>query len=248
MVYLNFVKKTLILFVFVLVLPEIYSQNRDESKSMYNWFDKALGVGNIGIYNGIEYKKEYYTKKGNDEFYMSSDFLIGNVVYDNQPYFNILMKYDVYKDEIIVKLPSQNSFITINLIKSKVENFNIHKTPFVKISLDSSKNNDGFFEVLFEGDNLKVYKKYNKNRKEQLEGSYVYNVFKTNTDYYIFHNNEYFISNSKKDFIKLFPNYRKEIVAFISKNRSLRRSNYDSYLVQLSKIISNLLASNNQNI
>lgn len=245
---MNFVKKTLILLLFVLFLPKIYSQDRDQSKSMYNWFDKTLGVGNIGIYNGIEYKKEYYTKKGNDEFFMSSDFLVGDVVYNTQPYFNILMKYDVFKDRLIVKLPSQNSFITIYLIKSKVENFKINEVYFTKLSIDSSKKNIGFYAVLFEDDYLKTYKKYKKNRKEHLDDGYVYNVFKMEIDYYMFYNNEYFIINSKKDFIKLFPKYRKEIVAFTNENRSLRKSNYDNYSVQLTRIISDLLASNNQNL
>jgi hypothetical protein len=134
------------------------------------------------------------------------------------------------------------------LIKSKVENFKINEVYFTKLSIDLSKNNVGFYAVLFEDDYLKTYKKYKKNRKEHLDDGYVYNVFKMDIDYYLFYNNEYFIINSKKDFIKLFPKYRKEIVAFTNENRSLRKSNYDNYSVQLTRIISDLLASNNQNL
>lgn len=242
----KFVTRIIILLLFI--SPKIFSQDLNESKSIYKWFDSIVGVGNTGIYNGVEYLNEYKTLNGNDEFFITSDFLYGDVVYDQQPYFNIQMKYDVYKDELIVLLPGQNSRNIIKLIKTKIKSFSIQSSSFVGAFKNLSKSRLEFFEVIYEKGELKVFKKHRKERKVKLDKDFIYNKFEDKFDYYLVYDGDFYSVGSKRDIGRLFPKFKKDILSYASSIRRLYKVDYELYLIRLSEFINNKISINNKNI
>ena len=240
--------KFIVFFFFYLQIVIIHSQTDSNHKDYYNWFDTVVGDGNIGIYDGTNYKEKYITINGNHKYYLTSEFLVGDVVYDDQPYFDIKMKYDIYNDELIVKLPIRSGFSVIQLVKEKIEVFTINNRPFIRISERSreslSEDHLGFYEILFKSDRIILYKKYKKYRSEHLDKEFAYNEFKLESNHLIYYNNHYNKINSKRNLIKLFPKQRTEINTFYNKNRLLQKSNLDIFMTQLMKLLSNNIIDN----
>ncbi|MCF6349054.1 MAG: hypothetical protein L3J20_12265 [Flavobacteriaceae bacterium] len=240
--------KFIIVLFFFLGTFFFYSQTDSNEKDYYSWFDSAIGDGNIGLYNGIDYKEKYRTLKGNHKYYNSPKFQIGNVVYDKQQYYNIEMKYDIYDDQLIVKLPSQSGSNFIQLIKEKLSVFSIEAHQFIKISISKSENlpsnNFVFFEELYVSNELILYKDYNKIRNRRfLKKGFHYNIFKDRNEYYLHYKNKYFLVKSKNSILNLFPNLAKEVSTFYKRNKKLLGSNIDMFYVNLIKKLSDLLSN-----
>lgn len=231
--------KIIVILVFILSFSTLYSQNQSDKATSYNWFDAIVGVENTGLYNGTEYQKQYRTKEGNDEFYKTSDFVEGSIVYDQQHYYNVYMLYDVYKDEIIVRLSTQSSLDIIQLIKEKIESFSINNKLFVRVS---NNENQGFHEVLFKSNYLTLYKKHIKQRVQRSDEDFAYYVFKDKKNYIIKYNHNYYTIKSKSDFFKIFPEQKKDINSFYKTNKTLFKSDYDLFLNKLSNHIETLKA------
>ena len=230
-----------IIFLFILKSTISFSQNQSNQENYYKWFDDLIGIENTGIYNGFEYRKKYRTLEGSNEFYLTSQFVKGNIVYDQQPYYDIEMKYDINEDIIIVKLFTQSSFNIIQLVKEKIESFSINNKRFVRIT---NNEKEGFYELLFKSNYLTLYKKHEKQRNERLDKDFVYYVFKDKKEYFIQYNQKYHRIKSKADFSKLFPEQKKSINSFWKNNKVLYNSDYDMFLHKLSKHIETLISTN----
>ena len=193
------------------------------------------------MYNGIQYNRSFNTINNNHEYFLNSDFINGNIVYSNQPFFNVLLKYDIYNDDLIAQLPSFNSYNIIKLIQEKVSKFTINNHNFVRLS---EENTTGFYEIIYEGNNLRVYKKYVKTLKKRLDKDFVYDVFKGKESYLFYYNNKYFQLKSKSSIIKVLPELKKDINSFYKNNNVLKKTNYDMFLEQLSSFLSTKITSN----
>ncbi|WP_298262626.1 hypothetical protein [uncultured Lutibacter sp.] len=243
-------KVTIVFFAFFflsLKTTTFYCQNNELTKeSSYKWFDKVIGVGNTGLYNGIQYERKFNPLHNDHEYYLSSEFLIGDIIYNGQPYYDILLKYDIYNDDLIVKLPSYTSFNIIKLIKQHVKSFSINnnnKFVNIKASNSSVENVVGFYEVIFDDGNIKMYKKHQKSLKKHLEKSYVYDAFKNKEEYFLFYNNTYYKIKSKRNFFKILPNLKKNINSYYNSYYKLKREDYDVFLLNFSKYLSEILTS-----
>lgn len=234
-----------VFFLFIGIIS-INSQTTSDLKDYYKLFDSIVGHGNIGIYDGTEHKVAYVTLKGNHQFYFTSDYLVGNVIYDDQPYYDIQMKYDIFNDELIVKLPNGLAFIVIQLIKEKVNSFSLNNTQFNRITVINKENlveeNFGFYELLYQSDHLSLYKKHKKLRTYHLDKEFAYNKFNYKSEYLIYYNDKYHDIKSKRTFIQLFPKSRKQINSFFNKNKILMKSDYELFLTYLMKLLSKNIA------
>ncbi|UMB59839.1 hypothetical protein MHL31_12225 [Lutibacter sp. A80] len=234
-------KQHIVIAFFILNSFSFYSQTESRQANYYKWFDTVVGVGNTDLYNGIQYKRIYNTINNNHEYFLSPNFIKGTVLYSDQPYFDIYLKYDIYNDELIANLPSFNSYNTIQLIQQKVTSFSFNNHNFVKLS---AENVSGFYEILFEDSNIKFYKKYLKNIKKHLDKNFVYYVFKEKEAYLLYCNNQYYQIKSKSNISKALPNLKKDINLFYKNNVNLRKTDYELFLSKLSSYLSEIISNN----
>lgn len=243
-----FLQQVHIFFIFFTFSTAATGQINDYEKDHYKWFDNYIGIENTGLFNGLRYKEAYRTYGEKHKFYLTSNFLNGAITYDGQTYFDIQMKYDLYEDQIIVNLISHSGNNILQLLDDKVEAFTINDHIFVKISDNQSMNSSepltGIFEVLYQSTDLFLYKKHKKNAKKHLTKAHVSYSFKSANQYYCYFNENYYQIKSKSDWIKVFPDRKKEIQSFYSKNKLLLHSNYDAFSVQLSAKMSHSNAIN----
>ena len=86
---------------------DCYSQNISHSDSLeyqsqLALFDDAIGIENTAIINGTKYTVPLQTS-GTHPFYNSGIGANGNIIFVEQPYFNLTLLYDIYSDELIVQ-------------------------------------------------------------------------------------------------------------------------------------------------
>lgn len=234
--------KIIIRFVFILFLNTIpfflFSQTDSKSKDYYKYFDSIIGVKNSGIFNGIPYKEQYLTINGNHKFFLASDFVKGTIYFNNQPYYDVDMKYDIYEDVLIVRLPNASKYFFIKLINDKVDKFSIYDKNFIKLSNNIAI--PGFYEILYQSKILSLLKKNKKRIKKLIGDDFVYYEFNEENSYFVLSDNKYYNINSKKDFIKLFPILKNNIDNFYSVNKLILKSDKDKFTIGLIKYVNTL--------
>ena len=188
-----------------------YGQLKNHEKESYLWFDEVMGTENINLYNGLNYIEKYKTKNGNHKFFNSENTLPNSViVYEGQPYYNVKIKYDSFEDQVLVI-----SSKVIQLIPEHVSSFTIGKNRFVYID---TVNHDtrfipGFYEIISETPSYTLYKKHRKKIIKRIEQNTRYFEFFDDNQYYVNYLDAYHKIKTKRDVLKIFPTFKKEIKA-----------------------------------
>lgn len=240
------------LFIFLFILGQgiiSHGQNQSNRENHYQWFDEVVGLKNIGLFNGTRYKEKYRTKNGNHKFYVTSEYSIGNIVYDQEPYFNVKMKYDIHEDQVIISIPNKafSGDIIFQLLAEKIDQFSLYDKYFIKMeNLDD--NISGFYEIIFKNSNFVLYKKNIKTKTKIIDNKSIFYDFNVKNYYLILSKGEYSEIQSHKDLIKLFPEHKREIKSFIKTQKRLKKSNYDLYMTKLMNDLSNAIGKNSISI
>lgn len=243
MVSKDLMTKVLQLFTYisfsVTVCSTIYGQQNKNETEYYNWFDENLGSENSLLFNGTRPSENTKSNDGSHKYYLSPAYIPGNIVYSDQPFFNIPLKYDIYEDEIIINLTSGTKSSIIKLIKANVQRFTLQNKQFIQLEdRDQKLIVNGFYEVLFESPERSLYKKHHKTKKERIVQKEVYTDFKEEDLYLMQRLGKYHTISNKNDLIKIMPEQRSTINRLYKENDKLRKSDLDAFLTKLCKNLS----------
>jgi len=214
--------------------------------SGYTFFDSIIGKENTSFYNGKSHINEFTSQKNNHRYFMSHDFLDGFVIYDNQPFFNLKLKYDLLNDCIIASLPDDKEFFKLQLVKQKTDEFTIGGHKFVSFYSNSQLKTlgyNGFLEEVFSSNNLNFYIKHHKGAKKRIDGNAVNYIFKNKSVYLLYYNNEFFIIKSVKNLIKIMPEKSKDIKEFQKSYKKTFNGDNDLFITKLIEYIDGGLAN-----
>ncbi|QLG46820.1 hypothetical protein [Costertonia aggregata] len=223
----------LVLIITTLVCP-LFGKAQDNTvsnKKLYTIFDDVTGSENTALYNGILFIDEYKVINDKHRFWSSPDFIIGEIKYDNQMFFEQRLKYDLFEDEVLTSPENTSSALLLQLRKSKVDQFVLEGHKFLRIHGDSgTKRIDlGFCELLAEENSIFLLKKIRKYKSEKKNTEFRYNEFYESEDYYIKQNENIYPVNTKKEWILSFSNSKKLIKNFFKDYYRLRKINKDSF-------------------
>lgn len=237
-------KNTLFVFLFVFASNWVIAQKESNDSAAYVWFDNAIGVENSGLYIGKEYKENYKFKNGKHKFFEFNGFQKGSVVYNGQPYYNTLLKFDVFENDLLVKLPVEKGISAFSLIKDHVESFIVGDNKFIKIPVESDGENATweYQEVLLETINFTFFKRHGADRKTIKEGRWSYVEFLKKENHSLFYQGNYYPIRNKRDVINIFPYYKEELKS-VSRNyfKGIQR---DENLIQLFRALNQYLLLN----
>ncbi len=229
--------KTLLFLVIIMQSFFSFSQNENDLKSYYKWFDEIISIENTNLLNGISFKEHFKTLASNNQYLISKQFKNGNLIYHSQPYFNIPLKYDVYSDEIILSSIDGNEYFAIQLAKNNIDSFTINNQYFINSNELNVKtnhtNNAGFYEVVIANKIISLYKKHKKEKREKRNSEVAYTEFKHKKEYILFYDKEIHEFSSKKSLLKLFPNLKKRINSFYINNKTFMKYDYNKFLIKL---------------
>lgn len=211
-----------------------FSQNKEFIK--HN--DSIVGYENLPYYNGIVYTNKYPITSKNTNQFLENKYTKGVLQYNNQTYFDLSLKYEVFNDILLFK-PNTQLILETSLITKQVDFFILNNKKFRKIETISTDStyNSGYYEELEINDKSKLYIKYKKTIKTDPSSDKVSYIFYDYKIYYIFYNNKLEIISNKNSIINLFPTYKKEIKKYYRENMALKEKNIQLFYQNLFKTI-----------
>ncbi|KAF2334409.1 hypothetical protein [Flavobacterium daemonense] len=229
-----------VIIIFLLLSSNSFSQT-NEKKEVSNYFDKTVGEEILNINNGIIHIDSYNLKNSNN-YFLDKSFVNGSVFYDNQLYENTLIKYDIYKDQLVKSFENNNAF-GITLINEKTDYFLIGEKKFVNIDKKYKYPKDitGFYEEKYLGKNLSLYIKHFKTAKETIIETTLYTEFKEYSNYQLLYNSKFIPVDTEKEILTAFPQLKKEVKEYYKKNKIQEETNPSQFKADLTKFIDNNL-------
>ena len=231
---------------FLVLSGILLSYGQEEAQvDYYNSFDSNVGIENTGLYQGVIYTDKYRTINEKTQFFQTREFQQGSVCYDGQCYYNLDLKYDVYEDEVLIRLVTRVGGGTLKLVKDYIESFEIDGHNFIKILPENtpSLNAYGFYEVALESTSFTLFTKHTKKSFDRKDRKSIYYEFLNGpSENVLLYKDAYTVINSKKDIVALFPDLKKEIDKFYNVARGLRKSNPNGFRISLMKRIEILLS------
>lgn len=223
-----------------------YSQNSVDN-SLYAKFDSIVGQENSGLNNGGLHTNPYRTIGDNNMYFIIDKFSNESIVYNGHPYFNVNLKYDIYRDQVIYSPYVQSNHIAINLSQESISSFSFHKKTFVNLTHKKTTTQDfikGFYEEIVVGSEIILYIKYKKNIKKIAGNEFTYYEFREYNNFIIKYKESFYKMDSKEEAITQFPKYKDEINNYYYKNNSMSKDNEVFFTTFFFKFLNDLLISN----
>jgi hypothetical protein len=219
----------------ILFLNATYGFSQSTVRPAYESFDAVIHIQNTGLANGTEYIEQHIVKNNKHKYLDTPQYQTGTVVYEGQPYFDVDLKYNIYDDLLIVRIPTTGGSAAFELHKEKVSSFTIKNSSFISVKKTQNAK-PRFYEVLLDGDHFYLLKKHLKKARKHLDQNFTYFEFeKDSPEYLLSINGDYHNVNSRKSIRKLFPDQEEQIRNFYRSNSSLQKSDPDTFLTLLFK-------------
>lgn len=218
-------------------------QAHSQQANMHTWFDAAITLQNTGLYSGKEYIDVDRATPENHKFFESPKFTSGSLVYHDQPYFNVALKYDVYNDVLVINLPQDVSEISFQPVKQFVSNFKIDTHKFININTvtDDQDIDPGFYEELFRVGDIALLKKHRMSKSTKMTDRVSFNQYKkAKSDYFVKKGETYEKVKSKRDIARLFPEYKDQINAINKLGNEKDETKIDAYYLSVIQNIASL--------
>lgn len=242
-----FLKKELTQLIALLLLlsnvDTIYSQTNSET-SLYKWYDKSVGKENLDINNGTLYSNYYKTVNNTHSYLNSEVFENGIVVYENQTYTDIILNYDVFKDDLLMKPSGVNDRRSVILIPQKIQSFTFSGKSFVNLNYNKIPAADfvkGFYEENYVGEKFTLYIKHAKEKREMTSDGKIYDSFKVKNEFVLYFKDKFYDINSKRNIADIFPELKNQIDDYYLLNNKIEESNKTQFMESLLRHINAIL-------
>ncbi len=193
--------------------PSTYQATSVKTDSVINiYFTKQRKE--LAIYNGRLFRGYEYGIEGHG-FYFSNDWQIGNIQYDGIWYNNLPLRYDIYKDEVMVNHPNN---IPIILFGERVQQFHFADLHFFRLKTgNKNEPSANIYQLLTDG-KIKILARRSKIIEENLENKKVEKKFIDQHRYYLVKDEKYHLVRNQRSMLNLLGNRRQEILKDLRKN------------------------------
>lgn len=171
------------------------------------------------LQNGIFYEYPYMGAKGHP-FLNDNQFHNGSIIYRDQLYEGIGMKYDIFNQQIVMNQHNGSEMVQSIPAREFISEFRIHGMLFKSMTFDNK--NQSFYQVISEGEKLSCYYFWNKSRNESHEnGAYKIYVFAdAKPARYLLTGEKISRFRNNRSFVRLFPDgVKKQVREFLRSNK-----------------------------
>jgi hypothetical protein len=193
--------------------------------------------GTHHLYNGAEYI-EYMPLDDEHPFYLSDDWVVGELKYDGDVFTNVPMQLDIAKGKLIVSNYSNGN--KLQLVNNLVESFSFEGHDFINLNStrDSLTMRSGFYEKLY-GGKTQVLARRIKKFNERINSLELIRKFEESSAFYLENNGKFFRASGKRDVLEVLAAKKKELKVFIRQNK-LFSQNRESSIVQSARYFDSL--------
>ncbi len=191
--------------------------------------------GESSLYTGSDYA-EYAAVGDEDPFYLSNDWLMGDIHYNGFLYRDVPLQYDISTQRILTE--HLTSAKKIQLVDEKVSFFDIQGHHFVRVDQTKVKSfgeDPGFYDLLVDG-KTKLYARRQKNIQRNVVAGKLEATFEEVTKFYIEHNNKFYPVKSKGSALSVLPDKKSELQKALKHDGVKFSKNRESALTQTVKI------------
>ncbi len=218
-------------FLGIILTTTAFAQAQTTSQDrMYNTYDQMVGLDNTGLFNGTEFTDLFLNTDGSYRYLKGFDYAEGSVVYKEQYYVNVPLKYDLLEDNLLARSNDNLSIFNIRLIPEFVSEFTLHGLHFVTLE---GFGKSGFFEQAFQGDFMNLYIKHKKKMRSKALRSGVQYRFKRENNYLIKYKETYLQIETVREIPRELPTFKTEIKSFYHRFRSLYKQDRDEFMKKL---------------
>ncbi len=225
----------LLLFCFTLLPGVLFAQrssfpepHQEKTLSLYT---NVIGE-NSSLYKGKVYVGVKKVIKGH-QFFETSDWIYGSVVYQGNLYKNVPLLYDLLQDELLIRHP--NGFLRIQVQKRELNSFTILKKTFVNFLTSDTADlmaPSGIVERIYEGD-ISVFVKRQKRVDERIREMTVEREFEQENNFYLLKDGLFYSVKRKSHVFKVLQDRKKIIRKELRKNGIVFRKNPEYALVKI---------------
>ncbi len=223
-----------------------FSQTNSK-KNIYEAYDKIVGLDNTGLYNGTEFTDLFLNTDGTFRYFNGFDYSKGSVEYNGQYYSNVSLNYDLLEDNLLTRSDDNLSIFNVKLIPDFVKSFSIYNRDFVKLQhTNLSIAGNGFFEIGYLGNEVSLYIKRTKKKKDKPLKTGVQYRFSEENFYVLETNGNFYVVGKAKDVWKILPEKEDKIRQFYKSYKTLSKSNPDGFMIKLVQYLNDLGKNSNQ--
>lgn len=100
------------IYLYLLFNISLNAQNQLEEIDLAKQSDKLIGIDNLSFINGTIHSNYDITRnKENNRYLISNEYSKGTLTYNNQRYYDLLLNYDIYEDQLICIPNAENNYI-----------------------------------------------------------------------------------------------------------------------------------------
>tara|TARA_R100000353_G_C6511982_1_gene196834 strand:+ start:6073 stop:6789 length:717 start_codon:yes stop_codon:yes gene_type:complete len=205
---------------------------------VYKSYDSLVGNFNKELYNGTEFTDLYLNTDGSFRYLNGFSYTSGSVTYKGAYYPDVLLRYDLLEDNLIVKSNDNLSVFNVKLIPQFIDSFSLYNYNFVRLPLTNlGLKGNSFFQSAYQGKTLELYIKHVKKKKDKALPSGLQYRFKEEYNFILKYNATYHLINSERELRRLFPHQKEEIKTFYRTYKILRKSNPSQFKINLIKYL-----------
>ncbi len=222
-------------------LPAAFSQTQTRDTLTDKQVSNAIALydqytrDNAPIYNGSEYL--FYTfKMEGDPFFGSGiygdgavNFVEGWVSYNGRKYGLVPLLFDIVRDQLVVLSPDHKTPVV--MLNEFIDSFSLYGHKFVALKEDHQQNlyNTGFYDLLYNGQNVQFLERRIKSLNPRIQGSTMTTTFPSKNRFYIHKGGLYYLVTNKKDVFHVFNDKIHEFKKIMRQNHlKLQHKNFET--------------------
>jgi len=183
------------------------------------------------IFNGKE-EVTYDHASTNHPYLVTSQYTPGELLYNNILYKNVSLRYDLFRDELIIKVP--NISYSVVLEKEKVTEAVVDKYRIIRHEKNLWPNiAPGNYLLLLHDGQFPVVRKNQMTRDQKVVDQSVEYRFRLRERYYIYKNGICHQVSNKGSLLKLFPDKKKELETYIKQQNLNFRKDREQSIVAI---------------
>lgn len=186
---------------------------------MKEYLDRKYGADQKLVSGKIYHQAPYGSVSGHP-FCLNDEWQEGEVTMDDRVYKNLLLKYDIVNNELVLNtLNLNNTSLQISLETGKISSFMMNKKKFVVYPGKNNEETPVFCELVSSGTVDFLLLRSKEMRLSSSGGTdFEYKEYYSN---YLYKDGELISFRGRSSLFRLFPDHRKELRKYISQQALL---------------------------
>ena len=213
------------------------------SKYLENFYNKTRHDFNV-LYNGPFHYSYPIMEKGSP-YFSGEDWQKGSVTYEDIIYDNVLMKYDLVKDQLIVMV-EEKGHLPLELFSPRIKEFSYKDLKFIYIPRNSPLSlKEGFYHQLSKGKITALCKTENTMEQIIVDDKIEWKV-NQRKKYFIIDNNHSRTINRQRDLMEAVKNHRQQISNYLKERKLKFKKNKEQVITAATDLYNKLEKQSNE--